>query len=252
MNLKLVRVVMVNPLYGGNVGSVCRAMANMGVEDLALVTPVRLDLDEARKMACHATGILEARQTFDRLEDAIADCSLVFATTARGGLYRCHASTPREAAAGILAATATGRAAIVFGREDRGLTNDELMLCSHVIQIPTTVEYASLNVAQASLICLYEIFVASGVYEPPREKSPEATSELRERMFGIWRETLMQIGFMDDEKADHMMQGFRRIMARGALTVDDVHIMMGVARQSQWAASGRIGTPCRQAIEPGD
>ncbi len=85
------------------------------------------------------------------------------------------------------------------------------------------------------MVCCYEVFVAADVYEPPVEKSPLAATDLRERMFEMWRVLLLRIEFMDDSKADHMMQGFRRVMGRGAATEDDVRIMMGVARQTQWA-----------------
>ena len=236
MSLENIRIVLVSPLYGGNVGSVCRAMANMGFSDLALAAPRPIDLDEARMMACHATEILDNRSEFPSLADAVADCGLVMATTARRGLYRQHAKTPREWAGKALAASGEGRVAIVFGREDNGLGNEELALATQIIQIPTTPEYPSLNVSQAVMVCCYEIFVASGVYEPRVEKSPEAPSELRERMFAMWDETLMKIGFMKEDKEDHMMLGLRRILARGPLTVDDVRILMGVARQTLWAA----------------
>ncbi len=156
-------------------------------------------------------------------------------TSARTGLYRQHARTPREWAPVVLEDTERGRVALVFGREDKGLTNDELALCSRIIQIPTTDTYTSLNLAQAVMVCCYEIFAATDTYEPPEEKSALAPNELRERMFGIWRDLLLEIGFMESNKADHMMQGFRRVMGRGAQTEDDVRIMMGVARQSEWA-----------------
>jgi len=231
-----IRVVLVGPLYGGNVGSVCRAMANTGLSDLALVAPRRLNMDEARMMACHAWDILESRTEHESLEAAAADCGIVMGTSAREGLYRQHARQPREWAPFILESASRGKVALVFGREDKGLSNDELALCTHIIQIPTSKEYTSLNLAHAVMICCYEVFVATGRYEPPEEKSPLAPADLRERMFGMWRELLLETGFMEEDKADHMMQGFRRIMGRGAMTTDDVRIMMGIARQSEWAA----------------
>lgn len=236
MSLDNIRVVLVHPLYGGNVGSICRAMANMGLSDLALVQPQRLNMDEARMMACHATEILESRSEFTTMAEAVADCGAVMGATARTGLYRQHAKTPREWAPKALEVAQTGRVALVFGPEDNGLSNEDLALCTQIIQIPTTVEFTSLNVAQAVMVCCYEIFVASDSYEAPLEKSEEAPSELRERMFEIWRETLLEIGFMKDDKAEHMMLGLRRILSRGTLTIDDVKILMGIARQSVWAA----------------
>jgi len=211
-------------------------MANTGMSDLALVAPRRLDMEEANKMACHATDILEERSTYDSLREATGDCGVIVGTSAREGLYPQHARPPREWAPHILKSAARGRVALVFGREDKGLSNEELAICTQIIQIPTSPSYTSLNLAQAVLICCHEVFVATGIYEPPEEKSPLAEAELRERMFEMWRDTMLKIGFMEEEKADHMMQGFRRIMGRGAETTDDVRIMMGLARQAEWAA----------------
>jgi tRNA/rRNA methyltransferase len=234
--LDAVRIVLVSPLYGGNVGSVCRAMGNMGLSKLALVSPRFQDMEEARRMACHATHILEAREEFDRLADAVAGCGAVMGATARGGLYRQHALTPREWAPRAVEEASTGPVALVFGREDNGLGNEELALCTQIIQIPTAPDYTSLNLAQAVMICCYEVFLATGQYVPAEEKSPEATSRTRERMFELWRSTLLEIGFMEEDKADHMMLGLRRVLSRGRLTDDDARIMMGVARQACWAA----------------
>ena len=235
MNFDNVRIVLVGPLYGGNVGAVCRAMANTGISDLAIVQERNLDMDEARKMAVHAVDILENRSLHSTLQEAVADCGMVLGTSARHGLYRQHARPPREWAPEILKDITRGRVALVFGREDKGLSNDELAICSRIIQIPTSESYISLNLAQAVMICCYELFCATDIYEPPEEKSPLADSRLKERMFDMWRELLLRIGFMDDDKSSHMMQGFRRIMGRGALTSDDVQIMMGIVRQTEWA-----------------
>jgi len=241
MNLDNIRVVLVGPLYGGNVGAACRAMANMGLSDLAIVSDCGLNMDEARMMACHAIPILEGRTTHATLEAAVQDCGIVMGTSARTGLYRQHARTPREWAPVVLEDSSRGRVALVFGREDKGLSNEELAICSRIIQIPTTDAYASLNLAQAVMVCCYEIFTAADLYEPPVEKSPLAPTALRELMFGLWRDYLLRIGFMDAEKADHMMQGFRRIMGRGSVTEDDVRIMMGIVRQSGWAVDNLGG-----------
>jgi tRNA/rRNA methyltransferase len=240
VSLDNIRIVLVEPLYGGNVGSVCRAMSNMDISDLALVSPRNLDMDEARKMAVHAGDILENRTEYETLAEAVADCGIVVGATARHGLYRQHAKEPRELAGKVLDASEQGKVAMVFGREDNGLTNEELTICTQIIQIPSSEHYSSLNLAQAVLICCYEVFVATDSYEPPQEKSEEAPSQHRERMFEIWRETLLKIGFMEEEKADHMMLGLRRILSRGSLSVDDINIMMGIARQTQWAAKNGL------------
>lgn len=231
-----IRVVLLSPLYGGNVGSVCRAMANMGLSDLAIAAPRRLDVDEARMMACHAFEVYERRTEYPTLAEAVTDCGMVVGTSARGGLYRQHARTARDTAPRILDAAASTKVALLFGPEDDGLTNEDLALCTAIVQIPTTETHTSLNLAQAVLICAYEVFVATGIYEPPLEKSPEAPSHLRERMFALWERTLFQIGFMKEDKAEHMMLGLRRVLSRGTLTEDDIKIMMGIARQAEWAA----------------
>ncbi len=239
--LKNVRIVLVGPIYGGNVGSACRAMANMGLSDLALVAPEPLDMEEARRMACAAQDVLNGRREFATLQEAVADCGVVAGTTARTGLYRAHAQSPHALAPHLLGAAQKGPVAVVFGRETWGLTNEELAICTHLIQIPSSPDYPSLNLAAAVLLCSYELFVASGVYEPPEELSPEACSAMRERMFAMWERLLLDIGFMEQEKALHMMLGIRRIFSRGARTEDDVNILMGIARQMDWKAAQGAG-----------
>ena len=239
MSLSNIRIVLVGPMYGGNVGSVCRAMKNMGLSDLAVVEPApTLDMVEARSMACSAGDILRNMREFPTVEEAVADCGLVAGTTARTGLYRDHAKTPREWAPRLLAAAADGPAAILFGREDRGLKNEEIALCTQLIQIPSHPDYPSLNLAQAVMICCYELYAASGHFEPAQERTPEAPSFLREKMFELWRIGLLRSGFMNEEKADHMMMGVRRIFSRGPLSQADLNILMGMARQLLYAVGG--------------
>ncbi len=237
MSLDHIRVVLVGPLYGGNVGSICRAMANMGLSHLTLVAPApTLNFAEARMMAVAADYILEARRETATLEEAVADCSLVMGTTARIGLYRQHAKTPREWAPQILESAQANPVALVFGRENSGLTNEEIAVCTNMIQIPSSPQYPSLNLAQAVMVCCYELYLAAAVHEPLQEKTPECSTRAREQMFRMWREMLLEIGFMEEEKADHMMLGIRRIFSRAPLTEDDVRILMGIARQTMWKA----------------
>ena len=236
MELDNICIVLVGTLYGGNVGSACRAMANMGVSHLRLVAPdPYIKWDEAERMACHAEHILEGRQTYETLAEAVSDCVAVAGASAREGLYRQHAHGPREVAPELAALAEKGHVAIVFGREDKGLFNDEISICTHLIRIPTSTEESSLNLSQAVMVVCYELFSCLGKYEPLKEKSELASAALRQRMFELWRNHLLRIGFMDEEKADHMMAGFNRIFSRGALTQDDVKILMGVIRQNEWA-----------------
>ena len=241
--LNNIRIVLVGTLYSGNVGSVCRAMANMGISDLVLAEPKICDgWGEAARMAVHADNILDARRETATLAEAVEDCPWVVGTTARGGLYRQHVKTPRELAPELLRLAASGRVALVFGREDKGLTNDEVGICTHLIRIPVHPGYASLNLSQAVMLCCYELFGALGTYEPPVEKSPPAPAAQKLKLLEKWREMLLEIGFMKEDKADHMMQGIQRIFSRGTFSEDDVAIMMGVARQADWAANHKDKT----------
>ncbi len=238
--LSRIRIVLVGSLYSGNIGSACRAMANFGISDLVLVKPVCADgWAEASKFAVHGAPVLEGRRTVETFDEAVADCTAVVGTTARLGLYRQHVRTPREAAPGLLALANGGPVALVFGREDKGLLNDEVARCTHLLRIPTGTNYTSINLAQAVLLCSYELFLASEAYSPPCEKAPPALAVHRMKLLDMWREMLLLIGFMTPEKTDHMMQGVQRIFSRGALTTDDVNILMGVARQADWAARNK-------------
>lgn len=233
-----IRIVLVEPLFGGNIGSVCRAMNNNDITDLAIVNPrPTTDWDDARKLACNAKAQLEARKEFSTLAEALADCTLVAGTSARTGFYRDTAYTPRELAPVALESAKDHKIALVFGREDKGLTNEELALCTHIIQIPSSERYTSLNLSHAVMVCCYEMFTAAGVFNPSEEKADEAGSEFRERMFDLWREMMIETEFTHEQKLEHMMLGVRRIFCRGKLTVPDVKILMGLAKQSIWVSN---------------
>ena len=241
------RIVLVEPLYSGNVGSICRAMANMGVKDLCLVAPQIVDgWEEGERLACHADDLLHGRREVATLAEAVGDCIAVVGATARLGLYRQHVRTPRESAPELVKLSGQGKVALVFGREDKGLLNDEIGVCTHLIRIPTSGAYVSLNLSQAVMVCCYELFVALGSYEPPQEKSDLATAGHRLQLMKMWRQLLLDIGFMKLDKADHMMQGVQRVFSRGAITRDDVDILMGMARQADWAAKRKAA----EASEP--
>jgi tRNA/rRNA methyltransferase len=213
-------------------------MMNCGMTDLVIAEP-RPDwnLREAEIRAFHATTLLEERREFATLAEAVADCGLVAGTSARRGQYRSHAKSPREWAPTLLDAARGTKVALVFGPEDKGMNNDHLALCTQIIQIPSSDLYTSLNLSHAVMICCHELYLASEQFENAAyEWTPEATSEQRELMFRLWRETLLDIGFMKEDKANHMMLGLRRILSRGKLTEADIKIMMGIARQSQWNA----------------
>jgi tRNA/rRNA methyltransferase len=237
--LENIRIVLVEPQSSGNIGSVCRVMMNMGITDLAVINPhERHDWEEARRLSCHADTLLDARKTFKTLEEAVADCSVVAGTSARTGMYRDHAGLPREIAPIVLDSAAHHKTALVFGREDTGLTNDELAICTHIINIPSSEIYQSLNLSHAVMVCCYEIYLHANdpSYSPPSERTDEATGQMRDLLFDSWSNMMLESGFCEPEKLTHMMLGLRRIFTRGKLTDNDVKILLGIARQNRWVA----------------
>jgi tRNA/rRNA methyltransferase len=234
MNL---RVVLVRPQYSGNIGAVARAMANFSLNDLALVNPAPLRRDQAEMMAVHARDILDRMQLHSSVREAIADCSLVVGTTCRSGLYRDETATPRALAPYIVATAAgTNRVALVFGCEDSGLSNEEIRYCHRLITIPTETSYPSLNVAQAVLVCCYEIFLASQEV-PSTPQRPLAVAEQQELMYEKLKSALLKIGFLHKDNPEHIMFAFRRIFGRAGLEERDVRILLGMARQIDWYAT---------------
>jgi tRNA/rRNA methyltransferase len=231
--LKNIRIILVRSRGSGNIGSIARAMKNMGQTELAIVGKARTRSFWARAMAVHGRDILENAKCYDTLRQAIADCTLVVGTTCRSGLYRRHSRTPRELAAAIVAAARNGKVALIFGPEDHGLSNKDLEHCQLLMTIPTHPDYQSLNVAQAAVICLYELYLAAAA---PIEDSgiQRALAEDVERLFDRMRTVLLKIGFLDSENPDHMLLAFRRILGRAGLEDKDVRILTGLFRQIDW------------------
>ncbi len=181
---------MVRPRGSGNIGSVARAMKNTGVRELAVVGKSRSQSFWARAMAVHGRDILSNALSYETLREAVADCTLVVGTTCRQGLYRAHSRSPRKVAGEIVAAAAVGKVAVIFGPEDHGLSNEDLRHCQLLINIPADSEYQSLNVAQAAMICLYEIHLAA-LGEPIEESLPLARAEDVERLYERMRSSLL-------------------------------------------------------------
>jgi tRNA/rRNA methyltransferase len=229
------RVVLVRPMGSGNIGSIARAMKNFGLRDLAVVAGGRTQSLLARSMAAHARDVLKSARRFATLPEAVADCGLVVGTTCRGGLYREHSRSPRVSAPEIAAAARKGRCALVFGPEDHGLSNEDLKHCQRLITIPTDPEYASLNLAQAATLCLYEIFIAA-LDEAVDEEIERAPAEDVERLFDKMKKSLLEIGYLDPQNPEHILLAFRRIFGRGGLEEKDVRILIGLFRQIEWYA----------------
>jgi len=234
--LNNIRIVLVRPKGSGNIGSVARAMKNMGLGDLAIVGPGRTESFWARAMAVHAKDTLKSARRFATLREAVADCALVAGTTCRGGLYREHSRSPRTTAPEIAAAARAGKCALVFGPEDHGLDNEDLRYCQVLITIPTDAAYPSLNLAQAVTICAYELFLAS-LDHTPAEEIERAPAEDVERLFDRMKASMLEIGYLDPQNPEHILFAFRRVFGRAGLEDKDVRILTGLFRQIQWYAA---------------
>ncbi len=237
MNTKgTITIVLVGTQSPGNIGMVCRAMKNMGLTDLRLVNPCQVDHPEALKFAVSARDVLESARIFTSLEEALEECEISVATTRRHGKYRQEISTPEEIAARVNAQQGMHRVALVFGREDSGLTTDEVALCRWQSTIPTADEYGSLNLAQAVLIFCYELFKGTGA-SPPPEPRALADSAAMEALYGQMERTLLRIGFLNPQNPAHLMRTLRRIYSRAELDEREVAVLRGMMSQIDWAAS---------------
>jgi len=234
--LDRVHIVLVEPQNSGNVGMVCRAMKNMGLQSLRLVKGCRTDQSDARRFAVSARDVLDSAVRFESLEDALADTAISVATTRRFGKYRQEIMDPVETVAKLRPRMGEGDVALVFGREDSGLTTDELSLCRWQATIPTSDEYGSMNLAQAVLIFCYELSrgLADGVLPVSRELAE--TGEM-EAMYRHMEETLLGIGFLDPLNPAHLMRTLRRIFSRAELDSREVAVLRGMMSQVDWAAS---------------
>ena len=237
MNFMNLRIVLVRPQYSGNIGAVARAMRNFSVRDLALVNPAPVQRTQAETMAVHARDVLDHMQIHTSVQSAIADCGLVVGTTCRTGLYREDSVTPRTLAPHILAMANSNRVALVFGCEDSGLSNDELRYCHRLMTIPTDAAYPSLNVAQAVLLCCYEVFLVTQEERPAPPARLLAVAEQQELMYEKLKHALLKVGFLHKDNPEHIMFAFRRILGRAGLEDRDVRILLGMARQIEWYAT---------------
>lgn len=231
-----ISIILVEPQSPGNVGMVCRAMKNMGLADLRLVNPCSLDHPEALKFAVSAKDLLSSARIFSTLQDALADTEISVATTRRHGKYRQEIFTPREIVQRIGEELGANRAAIVFGREDNGLTTDEVSICRYHATIPTSDEYGSLNLAQAVLIFCYELFNGLTGITTFLDRSIAGVEE-NEAFFQHMERTLVRIGFLNPQNPGHIMKTLRRIFLRSQLDEREVTVMRGMLSQIDWAAN---------------
>ena len=230
--------VMFKPIYAGNVGAAARAIKNMGFADLRIVAPEFSDRRDASAMAVHADDVLAAAATFPNLSDALADRTVTVGTTCRDGPYRTASRPLRETAAELASLAESNSIALIFGPEDRGLTNEELKLCHHLITIPTAPEYPSLNLAQAVMVVAYEMMLALETANTATTPLEFVESSASEAMLARLADALLAIGFLSDDNPDHIMFALRGIFGRSGLTAREVDILNGMTRQIRWAADG--------------
>ena len=241
MHLENLSVVLVEPRGERNIGSVARAMANFGVKDLRLVAPQvdHLD-DEARKMAVKASVLLEQADLYPDLQSALKDCHYAYATTRRFGKYRADFLHPDSAAADLLPRLDAGRAALVFGREDKGLKTEELDLCQRLITIPTCGSIQSMNLAQSVVVCLYEVCLQHGELRGKVQGGRKlATNEQLEILFSHMLETLLRIKYLNPQNPEHIMRSYRQMLGRAGLDDRDVRILRGLMSEIDRVESER-------------
>jgi TrmH family RNA methyltransferase len=215
--LNNIRVVLYEPQDPINIGATVRAMKNMGVSALRLVRPVAYDPGRLIGVAHDTHEIIEGIEEFETLEAAIADCVRVAGFTARRRAARRGIVTPAQAADDLLEFAEQGSVAIVFGREDKGLPNEALDLAQKVVTIPTT-DHASLNLAQAVLIALYELHLrsdeATRKLAPPSKLTDPPTSERLEMLFADAYRALEAIAFFKTRNEEHVMRSLRSLIYR--------------------------------------
>lgn len=233
-----VDVVLVRPLYAGNVGSVARAMLNCGLERLVIVEPPWNDWPEdAMRMASGAHAVLYAARRFSSVHEALTGYVLAAATTARGRAEGPRPITQRAAAPLLRAALACGPVAIVFGPEDRGLSTEEMDACAMRIRIPTSPMHSSLNLSQAVLLVAHELHVLERELDrPPPEPPPEvATLDEVEGFLGQLKELLTDVEYLNPENPDHILDVIRQVYLRSAMNSREVRTFRGMCRQIKWA-----------------
>lgn len=217
-----ISIVLVRPKYAENIGSTARAMKNMGLENLLLVTSERPDLEKMKKTATHEAGeVIEKIRYFEDLEEAISPCTFVAGTTARLGKKRNSIITPSKLAERVGLLSEEDHIAILFGPEDRGLANSDLNLCDALVNIPT-VDFTSINLAQAVMIICYELSKTKGT---PRQKPRLASKAELLLMYESLDRLLEEIGLHNPENPDLWSGRFRSFFSRFGLRAKEVALV---------------------------
>ena len=233
LNLKHIAIVLIGTRYPENIGAAARAMLNMGIERLILVDPQNDDPVRVNRMATHAASVVvEKVEKYDSLKESLADFQYVVGTTARLGGQRKVVSSPAKLADKLIPLSEQNRIAILFGPEDRGLSNVDIRSCHTLVNIPTA-EFSSLNLAQAVMVVCYELFRFS--LDKPGEFAPRLANQHElDAMYAQLKEVLMRISFINPDNPDYFMNNLRHFFTRMQLRAKEVQIIRGLCRQVNW------------------
>src|SRR5262245_33382795 len=227
-------VVLVNTRNPLNIGAAARAMSNFGFLDLRVVKPYEAAFREA-KSAVGASGVMAGAREYQDLGEAVADCSLVVGTTAGARRELQHPLKPLEQGARIIRKhLRQGRAAILFGSEKRGLSNEDFSHCHWLLRIPTREEHGSMNLGQAVAVCLYEMARSSERAQRPGERVAAASAGHQERVTTLLAEALQLSGYLDARSPAASFETTRRMVRRLNLSLADAELWLGILRQMVW------------------
>lgn len=238
--LARVRLVLVRPKYGENVGAAARVAHNMGINHLVVVGDEFPEESAMRKMATHhAKELVAGLVLAPTLAEAVADCSWVVGTTARQGKQRFFLENPARMVEDLVPKLAQNQVALVFGPEDCGLSNAELELCNATVTIPTA-DFSSLNLAQAVGVICYELFsVLMGRKESSAAAPSLASSRVLSAMYDDLENALRTIGYLQEADLGHWRHNFSHFFNRIGLRAREVKLIKGICQQVQWLAAGR-------------
>ena len=242
-DLNNIRVVLVRTFHPGNIGSAARAMKTMGLKDLYLVNPIDFPSDEAIKMSASADDVVSNAMVVESLYEALHECSVVVASTARPRGYDLPELNPEQSAKALNEGSITGKVALVFGPERMGLSNEDLQLAKYRVSIPTHPEYSSLNLAAAVQTLCYEVYKEYSVRNSPSSddysNTTEAfekelpTTEDVERFYDHLESTLNTTGFINKSHPGEIMQKFRNLFGRSQPDTSEINILRGVLSSVQ-------------------
>jgi TrmH family RNA methyltransferase len=225
-----IRIVLVEPSHPGNIGAVARAMKNMALENLVLVRPKQFPHSDATARASGADDVLANARVVETLDEAIADCGFIAATTSRERDPNIRIADVRDAAERIVSEAKSAPAAVLFGAERSGLTNIEVAPAHVLIRIPANQAYLSLNLAMAVQLVAYELFRAQGARaEREQREVPLASAADLERMYVHLAQVLEEINFRDrTQSGTNLMTRIRRFLQRAELDQNEANIIRGI------------------------